>query len=351
MDGLATIDGKVAHAYVNDRPWHGLGFKLPGLMTPSQALIAGSCDWPVVKLGCGVLDGDFPEYDGVEIPNTYITGRVGPELQSDGVTKKFTPFEGSVKGRYTLVQNLDAFSFLEPALGGDISYIETVGALGNGERVWAMAKLPDDFEPIPGDPVERYILVTNSHDGSGTLKALFTPIRVVCRNTLTAALYSCSNVVSLRHTSSITSKVQMLDEMMGASAEYWTALKDAYKALTMNNMSSLDVIDFIEEIFPGKREVVKVGGKTIETVKVSTRTENNRAAVIGLFNGFAQGSDKAKQTRYGMFNAYTEWLDGTNPSKDLQRSIRKDSNHWEASVFGSGADLRQRAFNKLAAMV
>lgn len=347
MHNIAKINGNDATAWTGERPWHGLGTKLPGLMTYEEALKAAHCDWEVVKLKVGVVDDNAVDYHGIQIPNTFTTGRIGPELMDDGVTPKFTPFEGSVKGRYTIVQNEEAFSFLAPALGDQIAYIETVGALGNGEQVWAMCKLPDTFEALPGDPIEQYILVSNSHDGSGSVFGLFTGIRVVCWNTLTMAISEATNLVKIRHTKSATSKVKNLHKLLNASEKYWARLKEAFKQLQMRDMTRLEVIEFMEKMFPGTREVVN----GVETVVVKTRTANRRKAVMDLFEGKAQGSNIAGRTHYGMLNAYTEWLDGTSPQSDLRRSVKKTTNLWEASVFGSGASKRQEAFNTLMSQV
>lgn len=348
IDDIASIDGKDAIAVSGTKmPWHNKGVKIPGLMTPTQALIAGRCDYEVVKLSVGVVDDGATEYYGIQVPNTFTTGRIGPELMEDGVTPRFIPFEGSVKGRYHIVQNRDAFSFLEPALGKDIACIDTVGAMGRGERVWAMAKLPETFDAMPGDPIDCYILITNTHDGSGSVKACFTPIRVVCRNTLIMALSSATNVVSIRHTKSAKEKMKQLTNMLGMSKAFWPKLKDAYKTLQMRDMKQLEVIDFIETMFPGKREKIKAGGKMVEVTTVPTKTQNMRDAVLGLFNGLGQGSSMAGRSQWGMLNAYTEWLDGTSEDTTLQRSIRKTSDYWEASAFGSGVAKRQKAYNTL----
>jgi phage/plasmid-like protein (TIGR03299 family) len=340
---IAKIDGKDATAWTGAMPWHKLGTKLPGLLTPEQALIAASCNYEVVKVELGVVDSGCPEYYGIQIPNTFSTGRLGPELMDDGVTPQFIPFEGSVKGRYTIVQNIQAFNFLTPALGKDIAYLETVGALGNGEKTWAMAKLPDTFEALPGDPIQQYILIANSHDGTGSILACMTPVRVVCQNTLSMAISGATHLVKIRHTKSANKRVDQLHKLLEASDNYWERLKEAFKTLQMRDMTQLEVIDFIETMFPGKRE--KVNGVEVDTVP--TKTANMRTAVLSLFEGNAQGSDKAGRTHYGMFNAYTEWLDGTNPSESLRRSIRKTSNYWEASMFGSGVNKRQDAYNML----
>lgn len=340
MDNIATFDGKSAFAYSGQRPWHRLGTKIPGLMTVEEALIAGSLDWEVEKRAVMTADLDM-----VSIPNIFAMGRVGPEKNLDG-TLKFIPFEATVKGRYTIVQNAEAFDFFNAAIDEKAACIETVGALGTGQTVFAMAKLPDDFEPIKGDPVERYILLTTSHDGSSNIQATFTPIRVVCQNTLNAALQGSRNVVKIRHTKNAKSKLSEAHKVLGASAEYWEKLKEAYQAMALKDMTRLDVITFLEGMFPGKKKKVQLAsGKIEEVVEVSTRTQNNRDKVHDLFMGKAIGSTKATAgTTYQMYQAMTQYI-------DRERSVRKDSDRWEASVFGSGQALRQNAFDSLVALV
>jgi len=343
-DAIANIGGMPAIAYTGARPWHNKGTKLPGLMTPLQALVAGGCDYQVVKLELGVVDSSAPEHFGISVPNTYTTGRIGPELSDPSDPNshlRFTPFEGSVKGRYTIVQNRDAFDFLAPALGKDIAYLETVGALGQGERVWAMARLPDDFDLAPGDPVERYILITNTHDGSGSIKAIFTPVRVVCQNTLSAAISGANHVVCIRHTKSANERLEGLHKLLQANEKYWDRLKVAYQSLMMRDMTQFEVIDFISKTFPGKMEKLKMADGTLKEMEVvKTKTLNIRTKVMDLFEGEAKGSNKVGKTQMGMFQAYTEWL-------DHHRSIHKTSDHWEATSFGSGVNERQKAFDML----
>ena len=78
-----------------------------------------------------------------------------------------------------------------------------------------MCKLPEDFEVTKGDPIERYILLTNSHDGSGSVMALMTPVRVVCWNTLSAAISGAKNLVKIRHTKNAHAKIAQLDTRLG----------------------------------------------------------------------------------------------------------------------------------------
>jgi phage/plasmid-like protein (TIGR03299 family) len=101
---------------------------------------------------------------------------------------------------YEVIQNVDAFSFFDSIVGGDGIQYETAGALGKGERIFITAKLPNYIKVGNDDLIEQYLFLTTSHDGFGSITAAFTPIRIVCANTLNAAMQSRNNSIKIRHT-------------------------------------------------------------------------------------------------------------------------------------------------------
>lgn len=316
------------------RPWHKKGTRVPGLMTVNEALLFGNANWLVTKEPLMLATLDM-----TPIPNHYATVRNGPETNTCGDLIK-TPL-GVVGERYTVVQNYEAFDFFNTAINSKAACIETIGVINNGQIVFAMAKLPKTFEPVKGDPIEAYILLTTSHDGSGSIMATFTPYRMVCSNMLNGMIRGSKNVVKIRHTKSAKVRLDQAHKVLNASDKYWSNLADAYRQLAMQNMTRLDVIQFIEDLFPGtKKEIVK-GGVKIQEITVSTRTTNNRQSVLELYEGDAKGSHLAPGTKWQAYNAISEYL-------DHERSIRANTNRWESSVFGSQAqNTRQRALNFL----
>ena len=127
-----------------------------------------------------------------EVPNSFATYRTDYNIPL-----------GNVKSKYTVVQNIDAFNFFDKAIGRDKAIWQTAGAFGNGERIFVSAKLPDNILVNGSDPIETYLVFTNTHDGSSGVKILFTPIRVICQNTLNAAIRGASNIVTFRHNQSV----------------------------------------------------------------------------------------------------------------------------------------------------
>jgi len=154
--------------YVGETPWHGLGKKIPESKKLSicEAIAAAGLDWKVEKRHL------FTEYCG--IPSHFAVCR-----STDNQVL------GLVGLDYTPLQNSEAFSWFQPFLDTQMATIETAGSLKSGQKVWVLAKILDSQGSLNGDRVDHYILLSNAHDGSIPVRVGFTPIRVVCNNTLT----------------------------------------------------------------------------------------------------------------------------------------------------------------------
>lgn len=338
MDNIARIDGRDAFAYFGEKPWHEKGTEVPGLMTVAEGIVAGGLDWEVVKTPLILNDMQTP------CPGMYATVRLGPDIDQYGELVKH-PL-AAVGEKYRTIQNREVFSFFDSALGDGAACLETVGALGNGERVFALARLPEVEEITADDPITRYICLTATHDGKGCVEGFPTDVRVVCQNTLQVAIGAAKRRVTgrvkIKHTASFKAKMEQAHEVMCANRQYWEKAREAFKALAMRDMSRLDVIAFLERVFPGKR--VKDPETGAEVEKLSGKTRNNRDAVLALFDGEAQGADKVGRSAWAMFNAFTEW-------SDHHRAVQQRTDRWESAQFGTGADARQKAFDILMSMV
>lgn len=153
---------------------------------------------------------------------------------------------GVVKGKYTPAQNKEAFTFFDDAIGSGKAIWQTAGSFGSGERIFVSAKLPNNIL-VKGDPVDNYLVFTNTHDGSSGVKILFTPIRVICCNTLTAAIRTSTNYVSFRHTASVHSNIQIAHEILGICDTKRKDLEEAYTILANIKVTDEDVMKYICE--------------------------------------------------------------------------------------------------------
>lgn len=171
----------------------------------------------------------------IEVPNFFSTVRT----DNDTVL-------GVVGKDYQIVQNRDAFSFFDSIVGGDGMLYETAGALGNGERIFITAKLPDYIRVGNDDLIEKYLFLTTSHDGSGSITAAFTPIRIVCANTLNAALRDQTNTVRIRHTSNAKQRLEQAHKVMGISDRLALQLESIFNNWTKVRISDNEVKKLIQ---------------------------------------------------------------------------------------------------------
>jgi len=124
--------------------------------------------------------------------------------------------------------------FFDAIVGGDGIMYETAGALGKGERIFITAKLPDYIKVGNDDLIEKYLFLTTSHDGTESITIAFTPVRIVCNNTLNAALGNCSNVLKIRHTSNAKAQLKEAHKVMGMVNTLSPLMEQAFNPMDKN---------------------------------------------------------------------------------------------------------------------
>lgn len=216
--------------YVRETPWHGQGTRVEEAPSSEEAIRLAGLNWKVEQK---------PIYlaDGTEIKGSYANVR--------NVDNK--PL-GIVGERYRIVQNVDAFAFTDALLGEGVKY-ETAGSLKEGKVIWLLAKLPNKYE-ILGDKVDPYVVFTNTHDGSGAVKVAMTPVRVVCNNTLNAAINGAKRVWTAKHTGSIQYKLDDAMKTLELADSYMRATKDTFENLYKVKMNEFTLHRVINNVIP-----------------------------------------------------------------------------------------------------
>lgn len=155
---------------------------------------------------------------------------------------------GVVSDRYKVIQNEEAFAFTDGLLGEGVRY-ETAGSLLEGRKVWLLTHMPREYI-ISGERISPYLLFTNTHDGSGAIKAALTPIRVVCNNTLNLALSSAKRSWSMIHTGDIREKMEEAKDTLFMAEKYMDSLGGELENLRMKKLTDKQVKDYIEVLLP-----------------------------------------------------------------------------------------------------
>lgn len=216
--------------YTRTKPWHGLGTMVEEAPTSVAALELAGLDWKVIQK-------KLTTEEGIMIPGFKANLR-----ETDHQVL------GVVTDRYKVVQNEEAFAFTDQLLGEGVTY-ETAGSLQNGRRTWILAKLPARYI-ISGDEVTPYLVFMNSHDGSGSIKAAMTPIRVVCQNTLNLALSTAKRCWSTNHTGDIKGKMEDARYTLLYADRYMAELGKEIDKLNQQKLSDRQVLEYIDSLFP-----------------------------------------------------------------------------------------------------
>lgn len=169
---------------------------------------------------------------------------------------------------YTPLQNKEAFAWFQPFLDAKQVSLETAGALHGGQKVWILAKLArNNEEIIPGDEIEKYLMLSNSHDGTTAVRVGFTPIRVVCANTLAAAHGDLtSKLIRIKHHRGVVSALDAIKETVDAIDGEFKATAEQYRALAHKEINSRDLEEYVKTVF----EMEPKEGKA----ELSTRSQN-----------------------------------------------------------------------------
>jgi len=233
---------------VRETPWHGLGVVLERPpATIAAAIEASGLGWRVEREPIAIDRGDVAtaqdwwEPRCEEIPGYYAT-----------VRQDTRAVLGIVGERYRIVQNEEAFRFVDQLLGSQLHF-ETAGSLHSGRRVWVLATLPERIE-IGGDPVRPYVLLMNSHDGSTAVIAATTPVRVVCQNTLNWGLERACQKFSIRHTEQISRRVHEARRVLELSIDYYEQFQATGNLLASESCTERQLLQVLDRLYPSGTE-------------------------------------------------------------------------------------------------
>jgi phage/plasmid-like protein (TIGR03299 family) len=313
---VANVDSMF---FTGETPWHGLGVKLENPATAREAILAAKLDWRVSTEPAILADC------------TQLLTRAVRRLDTRAVL-------GEVGRLYQPIQNDEAFCFFDSVVGSGQAIYHTAGALGKGDRVWILARLPGEIRVQNTDDVtHKYLLLCNSHDGKMALRMFFTPVRVVCQNTLNMALSAgMGSGVSIRHLPGLKGKIQEAQRALGLAVRYYDDAEGLVNLLARTRPGSDVIRKYVRSLFPDHKDEL-----------VQMRHERIREEVLDLYAyGRTNNLPGVCSTWWAAYNAVTEHADHARRSRgrtDQERREKKLASIW----FGPAAQLKRRAW-KLA---
>ena len=316
---LEIRNGEASMFYTGETPWHGLGIKLDRPATAKEAMAAAKLDWEVTKLPLYVHGSAEP----TKVYNKY--GVVRKDLCDD----KDCRVLGVVGSQYTPLQNKEAFEFFDPIVRKDAAVYHTAGVLGQGQRVWILAKLPSDIRVIGDDIVNKFLLLSNSHDGNSAVQVKFTPIRVVCSNTLTMAL-SQGPMIRIAHTKDMKERLRQAERLLGIVHDYYNDIEKDFTAMTRVRMNNERLGGYLKLVFPEPKDP--------DNQKAFRRIQDNRLLAEHFFDqGKGTEIKGVRGTLWAAYNGVTELI-------DHRRFGFSDSRRLSSVWFGDGYLTKAKAF-------
>lgn len=296
--------------FVKQAPWHNLGKVIQQAPSIQEGIITAGLDWSVERRELFTADGQMvPNKAIVRTDTNKVLSVVGPQ--------------------YHPLQNIDAFNFFQPFLDANEAKLETAGSLRDGNIIWVLAKLNrEDISVGKDDTIAKYLLLSNGHDGNRAVRVSFTPIRVVCMNTLKASDKN-SSFVRIFHSKQVKENLLKVQEIVNAADSEFQATEIQYKALTKKKVSQEDLKKFVKVVFFDNRNIESertqmAYGKMVETITRLFET------------GKGSQLKTAKGTMWGLYNAATEYLSWEQAKTEEQRF----SNLW----FGYTKQTNEKAF-------
>jgi phage/plasmid-like protein (TIGR03299 family) len=309
--------------------WHRLGKELNAPATAAEAIKYACLDWRVSKM---------PLFAG-EREHRSLAKHCAVVREDVWRSRDWTPGEndgvlGIVGDAYETLQNEEAFGFFDPIVGQKEAAYHTAGALGKGERVWILAKLPKDIHVIGDYITNKYLLLSNSHDGTSAVQIKFTPVRVVCQNTLTQAL-SQGPTLRITHTRDLRERLMIAQNLLKRIQVRYDELASVFQNMARMPVNDGKLGEYLKGIFPDPAQ------RRDETryQRALQQAKYDREGSAYLFEqGRGNDEAKVKGTLWAAYNGVAEYVD--------YRRFEKASNDRQLNAiwFGEGYSMKARAF-------
>lgn len=315
---LEIINGQAQMFSVKETPWHNLGHIVQDAPTIAAGIKLAGLDWQVVEQALYTQDGIRVNHKAIiRETDKSVLGVVGQD--------------------YAPVQNNKAFEFFQPFIESGECTLETAGSLRGGKRIWILAKINrDPIKVKNNDIIDKYLLLSNGHDGNSAVKVGFTPIRVVCANTLAMTdLKGIANqLIRIYHTKEVNNNLDTIRETIDAANQRFEANAEVYQFLASRGVNRQDLDQFVQRVF--FPHVDLTNNETSQRQK--TRIANMNETIMRLFEtGYGNNENNVNGTYYALYNAATQYLS--------YEAGRSDDTRIDSLWFGQSVNKNKKALD------
>lgn len=330
-------DGRAEAFYGSNTPaWHNLGTVVSGTLNSEQAIEAAGLGWEV---------GTEPIYDADQ---NAIEGFQRTYRKDTRATL------GVVTAGYEVVQNREAFDFMDGLLQDGIMQYETAMSLRGGKCIVILASMPKSWEIVAGDTVKPYILLTTGHDGGRGISLMPTAIRVVCANTLRAAESGGAKrkALSMKHTKSVRDRLEVASKLLTQAGKTFEANIEISRRMVGKQISDARFYEYVGKLWP----------KPADDAGERTKGNYRRALEALEFNYFKDAKQQIAgiaRTPWAAYNAVSQLIDHPAKTAEQEKREREESpdkklvrreNHFATTLLGADADFKLDAFELAQAL-
>lgn len=314
-----------AFGYVGEKAWHGLGQKLADGLTPTEAFNTLGLGWSTDLFEVPALT--LPDGRQVTTPDFRLHVRMDTATTLGVVGKDYRP-----------ISNQQMAEFAEALAGQDAAIrVETGGSLRGGRRVFVLVKLPSDTEVLNGDDLKNYVCISNGHDGLNAFRVFYTPIRVVCANTLAMAEASVGGA-RFNHDGDVMKKIELARAALGIIVKRSETFAEQARALAKVQMTEAEIKDYFDRMYA--------------TIFGEDMTEKHQTETMALWQGnmtSPQNTVKSTEgTAWHAFNAITFWADH---QRGRFKSVHESDSRIHSNLFGVAALDKQKALRGALALI
>ena len=316
-------DGTAEAAYAMVPAWHGLGTVVDHTMTSEEAIQLAHLDWQVEQYPLVARRTQDEMSIDIDVPDKVANVRTDCQRVL-----------GLVSKQYAIVQNSEAFAFVDALHQDGIIKYESAGSLKGGRVVWLLARMPQEFEVADGDRLEQYILFSTSHDGTQAVRCLPTSVRVVCWNTYSMATAKESWGITIRHMGDLSARIDEARRTVMKVGQAFDAYYEDAKQLSKTQVDMARLEAYVNVLFPDEEGLN------------NWHRQQMRQSIIRAFSDGPQMVPSIRGTAWAAWNAVTQVVD----HQSLYRARGTDSpaeNRMISTVFGGNAALKRSAL-KLA---
>lgn len=318
--------------------WDRLGENIKDCVTSEEAIKFANMNYQVKRASLLAhipvgeeLPGVEQEYIDIIVPNRYSTYRTDNNA-----------IFGVVSDIYHIVQNINAFQFFDKFIKDGIASYSTTGVIGKGEAVFVSAKFNEPIR-IKDEVIDKYILLSMNHDGKGAILVMFTPIRVICNNTLALAIKECKHKVSIRHSADADEKLKASAKVLHMVTTSSTRLTEILTSMMNAPMKDIEVMHYIADLLLIRGIDYLVNERTNQIVLTDSISQAKANVLRNAWHYYNTGPGQKAYvgTVYGAYNAITGYFHNVKYVKD---DTNTNTKKLKSNLLGPNYGVMQNAF-------